>query len=186
MLFLYKAYAVSVMPMKKIFPLIGTVVIFLCGSILRITPTLSDKAAWSYLVGSVNASPWELYKPYAIIYIGWIIIELSCLRPPLTHFVSAKLTGLLLLCTSVLTLGTIFCSLPFDLALTFPLAGLSGIILAQVLSYRLNHSTIRIEILLLPLLIMLFCMIMLLLILSFYPPHWGIFYDSVHHRFGRG
>ncbi len=171
--------------MKKVFPLFGVIIIFMCGYIMKISYNLSGKAAWSYLISSVNESAWELYKPFAIAYIGWIIIELSFLRPSLAHFVSAKLIGLIILCISILSLATFCRSIPADHTIIAYSSALTGIIISQAGAYLLIFSNIRTEIFLSPLLVMLFCMVMFLLTLSFYPPHWGIFFDFVNNRFGR-
>ena len=60
------------------------------GMILKMSAKWSDTAAWSYIISPVSNTPWELFKPFAIAYMFWILIELSCLRPHLLHFVCSK------------------------------------------------------------------------------------------------
>ena len=90
---------------KKYFPFIGSAVIIVCGGLLHYSLLLSDRAAWSLIVSSVNDSAWELFKPVGFVYIFWIIIELSYLRPSLMHFVCAKTIGMYVLCFTALGAG---------------------------------------------------------------------------------
>lgn len=153
------------------------------GWLLHCSPLISDRAAWSMIIGSVNLSAWELYKPFAIAYIFWILIELSYLRPHLLHFVCSKLTGMFVLCGAVLALSAIFCRFIFYPCIRLIIVA-AGIIAAQTVSYLLYASNFPVEAMKVPLILSLFCMVFLLLFLSFYPPHWGIFYD--YHSCGYG
>lgn len=170
---------------KKFFPFIGTAIIFGFGLLLRMSHTLSQKAAWSYIISSVNDSTWELYKPFAIVYIFFIIIELSYLRPSLLHFVCSKLVGMYILCGAILAGGMLCRFIPLEMKYSSLIMAAIGICVAQAVSYCLNKSTIKVEILWVPLLFSLAAMFMLLLTLTFYPPHWGVFYDFIANQFGR-
>ncbi len=173
------------MCVKKYFPLIGAAVIFGFGVLLHIAYTLSNRAAWSYIVSSVNFSAWELYKPFGYSYIFFIIIELSYLRPSLLSFISAKLIGMYVLCTVILS-GAMLCRFfAVDVLVSQSVTAAAGVILAQAVGYRLYASHLRTEYFIIPLMASLFAMIFLLIILSFYPPHWGIFYDFYSGGFGR-
>lgn len=172
--------------MKKLFPYIGAVMIFGCGLIIHFSYIWSDKAAWSLIISSVNNSAWEIYKPFGLVYINWIIIELSCLRPSLLHFVCSKLIGMYVLCAAVLSVSMLFHFLPVNFSeYTVYAAGGLGIILAQIVGYRLYASKVMCEIFCVPLILSLMAMIFLIIILTFYPPKWGVFYDFVGGFYGR-
>ncbi len=173
------------MRLKKFFPLIGTAVIFGFGTVLYMAYPLSDRAAWSYIVSSVNFSAWELYKPFGYSYIFFIIIELSYLRPVLLKFLGAKLIGMYVLCAAILS-GAMLCRFfPADVPVSQLAAAASGVILAQTVGYKLYASNFKTDYLIIPLIVSLCGMIFLLIMLSFYPPHWGIFYDFYSGGFGR-
>ena len=179
------AYAVTVMCVRKYFPLVGAAVIFSFGAVLHMSFLLSERAAWSYIVSSVNFSAWELYKPFAYSYIFFIIVELSYLRPTLLGFLSAKLIGMYVLCGAILA-GAMLCRfIPTNMFITRLAAAAAGIILAQAVGYRLYAAHFKTDYFIIPLLASLCAMIFLLLMLSFYPPHWGIFYDFYSGGFGR-
>ncbi|MBQ8134172.1 MAG: hypothetical protein IJ192_07210 [Clostridia bacterium] len=171
---------------KKLFPYIGAVMIFGCGLIIHFSYIWSDKAAWSLIISSVNNSAWEIYKPFGLVYINWIIIELSCLRPSLLHFVCSKLIGMYVLCATVLSVSMLFHFLPQSFSeYTVYAAGGLGILLAQIVGYRLYASKIRSELFYVPLILSLMAMVFLIIILTFYPPKWGVFYDFVGGFYGR-
>ena len=164
------------MPVKKLFPVFGAIMILISGWVLHCTPVISGTAAWSRIIGSVNFSAWELYKPFAIVYLFWILIELSFLRPHLLHFVCSKLVGMYILCAAVLFLSVMLRGFMHEPYIRLSAAAL-GIILAQTVSYLLYSSSFPVESLKVPLILSLMCMVFLLLFLSFYPPGWAIFYD---------
>lgn len=169
--------------MKKLFPYFGGIMISAFGWLLHCSPVLSCTAAWSRIVGSVNLCAWELFKPFAIAYIFWILIELSWLRPRLMHFVCAKLTGMLVLCISVLALSMLLCSYMHYPMIRLVIAA-AAISSAQLVSYLLYSSSFPVEALRVPLILSLGCMVFMLLFLSFYPPHWGIFFDFHNGGYG--
>lgn len=173
------------MCVKRYFPLIGTAVIFGFGVVLHIAYQLSDRAAWSYIVSSVNFSAWELYKPFGYSYIFFIIIEFSYLRPSLISFLSAKLIGMYVLCAVILSEAMLCRFIPLNPLISQLAAAAIGIISAQFAGYKLYASNLRTDYFIIPLIVSLCAMIFLLLMLSFFPPHWGIFYDFYSGGFGR-
>lgn len=170
--------------MKKLFPFAAAVLTFLCGLVLRFSFVLSGHSAWSYIISSVNASPWELFKPFGFVYIGMIPIELSVLRPKLLRFVCDKVCTLMLLCVLVLSVGMIAGSRGWSELLT-ELAVLLCIIAANALSYHMYKSGVRTELFAPPLLCVLCSFILMLIILSFYPPRIPVFFDSINNIYGR-
>lgn len=173
------------MCVKKYFPLIGAAIILGIGTILHFAYGLSDKAAWSYIVSSVNLSAWELYKPFGYAYIFFIIIELSYLRPSLIDFICSKLIGMYVLCCVILSGAMLIHLFSADVFIFSLVVSAIGVILAQIIGYKLYNSDFKKNYFIFPLIVSLFAMIFLLLILSFYPPHWGIFYDFYSGGFGR-
>lgn len=165
--------------MKKWFPFIGTMVIVGCGAILHYSLSLSGMAAWSFIVSSVNGSAWELYKPVGIVYIFWIVIELSYLRPSLMHFVCSKVVGMYVLCLTALAVGIAVQPLHEVFSeMHFWIVALVSVSSAQMTGYGIYRSDVKIEILYVPLLLSILCMVFMLLFLSFYPPHWIIFTEK--------
>ena len=125
--------------LKKYFWAASAISVFICGYVVHIGYEISNHAAWSLLVSSVNSSAWELTKPFALVYILFVFIELSYMRPSLLHFVCAKillLHGFTFL--SVILLGF---SRNF---LIYPTIFLS-LLTAEFLSYKLYYSKCRIE-----------------------------------------
>lgn len=164
------------MPVKKYFPFFGAVIIICCAWVIHISIVLSDRAAWSLIISSINGSPWELYKPLGLVYIFFTFIELSCIRPFLVHFVSSKVIGMYVLCFSALIIGTILQYMP-ELFPTqrFLITAAASVFPAQLTAYRLFRSEIRVESFCIPMLVSVLCMIFLLITLSFYPPDMVFF-----------
>lgn len=170
--------------MKKLFPVFIAVVTFVCGLVLRFSFVLSDHSAWSYIISSVNASPWELFKPFGFVYIGMLPIELSVLRPRLLRFVCARICGLMLLCTLILSAGMLAGTGEWS-ELIIELSVLACMLVADMLSYRLYSAGVRVELFAAPLLCILCSFVLLLIILSFYPPHLPVFFDRINNIYGR-
>ena len=169
--------------MYKRFWLIGTLSLFLCGFVLHIAYESSGAAAWSLLVSGVNNSPWELVKPFAIVYMMWTFIELSVLRPSLLHFVCARIISLLFFILSSLSvLSAVYLFIAekwLSLAVLFVLTFIS-----QALCNRLYASKCRFELFWLPLIASVFVVLACILVFSFYPPTFVFFLDPVSHGYG--
>ena len=171
---------------KKYFSVISSAVVFGFGLLLYYSGEMSDHAAWSLIVSGVNHSAWELFKPFALSYISFIIIELSYLRPSLLRFVCSKITGLHMLCAFTLAAGCICRLLPDEIFFAaMPTAAGAGVLISELSSYCLYKKGIRTELFAVPLLLSLAAMIFLLIILTFYPPHFIIFHDPISNLYGR-
>lgn len=172
--------------MKKGFAFIGTAVIFIFGTIIHYSYILSDGAVWSLLISSVNSCAWETLKPFAIVYIMWVIIELSVLRPSLLRFVCIKILMLYMFATMTL----IYCMcvnifLIFDFSEYIILGGiLIFIFYTQNLSYKIYNSKKKIEIFVVPIFIALILFIIMILFFSVYPPPFTVFRDLKTNTFG--
>ncbi len=162
---------------KKMFPFIGAVLLTGSSAVLHYCIVWSDRAAWSLLVGSINDSPWELYKPVGIVYLFWMLIELSCLRPSLKRFVCAKVIGMYGLCAAALLTGMVMQIVPLAQGWHFWIEAAVAVTAAQWTGYRLYAARCPIEILWIPMLLSIMCMVFMLLFLSFYPPDWAVFRD---------
>lgn len=166
--------------------MLGALIIFCFGTLLRLSLRLSGGASWSLILSSVNSSAWELWKPYAYCFIGWIIIELSVLRPMLLRFVCSKICALWMMCMLILSAGMLIRFFPEQYRELYCLAAAAlSVTAVQVLGYYLYLSGRRTELFAVPLLLSLCAFVFLLLFLSFYPPHFGVFYDFIENRFGR-
>lgn len=170
---------------RRYFPIIIAFFILGFGCLLCASYLLSQRAAWSYIISSINNSAWELYKPFGYSYIFFIIIELSCLRPSLTKFISSKLIGMFALCFVMLSVAMVLRFFTVNISVLCIVSAALGVAAAQYISYGLYFSEIRTEYFTVPLIVSLCAMIFLLLLLSFYPPHFGIFYDFIHGGFGK-
>ena len=169
--------------MKKAYPFLSVFVIF-SFVLLRFSFTLSEHASWSYIVSSVNASPWELFKPFALAYIGMILISLSILRPNLLRFICDYILGLAVMCAAVLGFGAV-CALCRAPEVFCELSALAGVAVSQTAAFGLYSHRVKTELLAVPLLIFFCAMIFMLLFLSFYPPPLFVFFDSFRGHYGR-
>lgn len=163
--------------MKRYFWLISTIGVFICGYFVHIGYEVSHQAAWSILVSSINGTAWELTKPFALVYIMWTFIELSCLRPSLLHFVCSKiimLHGFAFLNVTLLGLLQFF---PESRMMIY-LMIIVSLSISQFLSYCLYHSKCRIELFYIPILISFVLFFTVLLFASVYPP--AIFPFQMH------
>ncbi len=150
--------------LKKYFWAASAVFVFICGYVVHIAYEVSDHAAWSLLVSSVNSCAWELTKPFALVYIMYVFIELSYMRPSLVHFVCAKillLHGFALMSVILLAVSQNF--------LIFPTIFIS-LLTAEFLSYKLYYSKCRIELFFIPIFISFVVFFGILLFASVYPP----------------
>ena len=150
--------------MKKYFWLISSVIVFVCGCVVHIAYEVSNRAAWSILVSSNNDSPWEMTKPFALVYIMFVFIELSCLRPSLLHFVCSKIIMLHGFALLSVTLLEIFGKIPAVLIFV-------SLCVSEFLSYRINSSKCRIELFSIPIFISFVLFFAVLLFASVYPPN---------------
>ena len=150
--------------MKKCFWLISSVIVFTCGYVVHIGYEVSNRAASSILVSSINDSAWEMTKPFALVYIMFVFIELSCLRPSLLHFVCSKIIMLHGFAFLSVILLEFFPKIPF-------LVIFISLCIAEFLSYRLNNSKCRIELFSIPIFISFVLFFAVLLFASVYPPN---------------
>ncbi len=152
---------------KQYFWFISVAAIFVFGTILSLSYQLSDRAAWSWLLGSINDSAWEWVKPYAIVYIFWVFVELSCLRPSLARFVCSKIIFLYGF------VGGAFGMLK-SVTDTMWRYGVIILLLAAVqwMAYALYNSGKRCDYFLVPLLVCFGIMFFMLLFFSVCPPRW--------------
>ena len=163
---------------KKRYAAVSAALGFCFGAVIYFSYRLSGHAAWSLIISAVNSSAWELFKPFGISYLAVIPIELSWLRPELRKFICARMTGVYVLAAVIIGLAML-CRIEDD-RLYYPLVMMiaaAGEALSAVLSYRLYYSRRYISYLLLPAVVTIFAVVFMILILTFYPPQWGIFYD---------
>ncbi len=144
-----------------------------CGWVIQKSYELSGGAAWSLVISTVNASPLETVKPYALVFIMWTFVELSCMRPHLLHYVSARIIALIgFTAVTVLLLrftGKYISSEALKTAMVF-----CTLILAETAEYFLYKSRLRTEIFFVPLMTGFAVLFAVLLFCSFYPPEWYV------------
>ena len=140
-------------------------VILSVGWVFRMCFEWSDKAAWSYIISSVYDTPWNVFKPFALAYMGWILVELSCLRPHLLHFVCAKSVGLYALFGLIFIFMPLLCQfISFELAV-IPVSVIS-IAVSVIISYAVYKSKFPVEIFRLPLILTYIITVILIVILT--------------------
>lgn len=147
-----------------------------CGWTVQNAYAVSDAAAWSLVISSVNNSPFQLVKPYALVFIMWTFIELSCMRPHLLHYVSVRITALVIF----VGLSVLLLYISGKYAAVEPVRTVIIIltmIFAEMTEYLLYRSSVRAEIFFVPLMVCFGVIFAVLLFCSFYPPPWGIFCD---------
>ena len=168
-------------PMKKItkkyFWFVSALGIFGFGMVLALSYRLSEGAAWSLLVSSIRETPWECMKPFAIVSILWVFIELSCLRPSLLRFVSSKIIFLHFFAWGTFLILTLILKfLPFtDYWYDWYGIVFLMLLLSEVLSYRLYESSKKYEKydwLFLPLMVSFVIFFFMILLFSVHPPKW--------------
>ena len=131
--------------------------IFISGLILSLGYLLSEGAAWSIIISSVNGSAWELTKPFIIILIFSAFLDLSCLRPSLLRYVSDKLISIGIFTLLSLT-GLRLLNICFSGTLTFPPELIRYpyificICISQLVLYTLYNRAVRTELFFMPLL----------------------------------
>lgn len=165
--------------MRKFFRLISAVCIFLCGTAVQISYEASGHAAWSLIVSSVNNSPWELVKPFALIYIMWSFIELSVLRPSLLHFVCGRILSLHFF---VISSSCILCFVNTEI-ISFAVI-FSLIVVSELLCHLMYRSECRFELFFVPIMISFGILFFCILFCSFYPPCIIQFYDRTSGSYG--
>ena len=155
--------------MKKTSLPINVMGMLVCGFVLHISYEASGHAAWSLLVSTVRHSPWELVKPFGLVYIMWSFIEMSCLRPHLLRFVSCRMVALVLfvIMGNLLLWG-------FGDACKNEWAGLlwvaTALLSAEVVQLILYNRGIRTELFFVPLVAAFVVIFFALIFCTFYPP----------------
>lgn len=169
--------------MYKRFWLIGVFFISGCGFVLHIAYETSGAAAWSLIISGVNLSPWELMKPFVLVYIMWTFIELSVLRPSLLHYVCGRMLSLIIyMIVSLCLLSLIYCFIVSEwLSLSLILL---TTLLSQAICSRLYRSHCRTELFWMPLLAALAIVLACILLFSFYPPQFPFFLDPLTGKYG--
>ncbi len=167
---------IGVNELKRYFYLISTAVIFPCSLILHIAYQASGAAAWSILVSSVNGSPWELVKPFILVYIIWFFVELAYLRPSLLHFTCSKILSLHLFIALSLVLLCITRSFITSELVFFSLIFVS-LLISEYISYALYRCKVRTELFYIPILISFVGLLICVLFFSVYPPKLTILYN---------
>ncbi len=94
--------------MERRWLFIDVISVLCCGFALRISYEASGGASWSILTGSIDHSPWEIMKPFAIVFIGWSFVEMSLCRPSLLRYVCGRVLALHLFVVSSLLLLPLF------------------------------------------------------------------------------
>lgn len=172
--------------MKRYFWLISTAGVFLCGTVLHSAYDVSGKTAWSIIISSVNNSPWEMTKPFALVYVMWVFIEMSCLRPSLLHFVCSKIITLyFFVISSVLLLrGAEMFFQTEKIHFVCSVMVFVSLLFSEIFSYVLYRSKCRTERFYIPLLILLMLFVSAVLFLTVHPIEWFPFYDSRFDAYG--
>lgn len=169
--------------MKRIFWLISAVFVFLSGFIMQISYQTSGAAAWSFIVSSVNESPWEQVKPFVIACIMWSFVKLSVLRPSLLRFVSCEILCIhlfIFISCTFLSIGCFVCNeYLIELLIIF-----ISLTISQALCQRMVNGNKRTELFFVPIMISFGLLMCCILFCSFYPPQLPPFFDSGKQIYG--
>ncbi len=166
--------------MKRWGPVLSGIGMFFFGTVMQYAIPLSHRAAWSLIIGSRHSSGWELFKPFALAYLCFIVIELACLRPSLADFVGDKAVGLLALGTVLLGVYPAVGALcgEWCCQLASLMAG-AGLLTAQGVSFSLYARRVPLGAFLPVFAVFLFGMVFLVIVLTFYPPPFPYCFSPV-------
>lgn len=138
------------------------------GFVLYIARECSKEASWSLLISAVNGSPWELTKPFLLVFILWSFVEMACERPHLLHYVSVRILSMHLMLIVSLTLLSVIRH--FGQSELWKMAGIFAAVtageLATYFSYRSQRKT---ELFFVPILISFILLFFSLLFCTLYP-----------------
>lgn len=165
--------------------MLGILFIFLGGALLHFTFELSGEWTPMAVISAVNESVWEHFKIGFWPAFIWGIIELFIFKKKTKNFFFAK--GISFLMIPIVIAGLFYGytmifkieSLIIDILIFF-----IAIAIAQIISYRLMLIKERKPALNIIGIVLIIMNLVLFSILSFFPPQWTIFKDSVTGGYG--
>ena len=163
---------------------VGCVVIYAAAVWLHFAYQLYG-GALGLVFGAVNESVWEHVKIYSIAYTGYAMLQMTWLRLPFRRYAVAKVLGLYLLMGGMIG---------FNYAYTFftgrnilavdILSSLVLVILVQLVTYRLETGSFRLEDYFAPAMLLLMLYYLMFFSFSVFPPKTGLFRDPTTGCYG--
>lgn len=157
----------------------GTVFIFLLATALHFAYELTDGSVFSILFGAVNESVWENTKIFLIAYSVWAVVELLVSNVHFKSFVAGKTAGVYALGLFIIISHYLVKAFTGRTILWLDIAlSVVGIILAQLLSYRLAVDHKASKQYFYPALVFLSLFFICIFSFTVFPPHIELFRDE--------
>jgi hypothetical protein len=165
--------------------LTGTVFIFGLAALFHFIYDLTDGSVFSILFGAVNESVWENTKIFLIAYSIWAVIEILVSNVHFKQFVVSKVIGVYFLGAFIIIayyIEVLFAGKSFvavDIAI-----GAIGVVLSQLISYKLTISDKNLKQYFLPSLFFLGLYLIAYFSFTVFPPHLELFRDPQTEFYG--
>lgn len=163
----------------------GVPVIFALATLLHFIYDLTDGSVFSILFGAINESVWENTKIFLVAYTVWAIVELLISNVYFKPFVVSKVIGIYFLGFFIIIFHYLLTAIAGEsLVWVDILIGFVGVLLAQILSYKIVMRESDIKIYFIPALFLLCLFLIVFFSFSVFPPHMGLFKDSTTGFYG--
>ena len=158
---------------------IGFAFIISLSVFLRKLYILTNGGLLGIMFGSANSSVWERFKPLALSFLIWSVLELAIFSPPMKRFSVVRTASLLVLTAIFLpcALTLEYTTLPYEFT-ELALSSLS-IVIAFIFSHFMMKSPLKFEKVFAESMFFLLLLIALYLRFTAFPPNNIIFNDSV-------
>ena len=137
------------------------------------------------LVSAVNESIWEHVKIVFFPYLIFTIVEYFILKPDLTRYLAAKMTGLVFIPLAMISFYYTYSGiLGFRITALDIASAVVWSILAFVISYKMYCSNLKIEKIAGWMTAIGIIFTLMLFFFTYFPPHIALFQDGLTGQFG--
>ena len=159
--------------------IVGAVFVFLLAVLLHFAYELTDGSVISILFGAVNESVWENTKIFLVAYSVWAVVELLVSNVHFKPFVVGKVAGVYALCLFIIISHYLIKAFSGKTVVWVDITmGIIGIIVAQLLSYRLAVNSEASQPYFYPALVFLALFFVCIFSFTVFPPHLELFRDA--------
>lgn len=169
----------------KSLEIIGAILVIVSSFLFHFIFEWSGKNPAVGLISAVNESVWEHIKIIFFPYLIFSIFEYFILRPNFCRFVVSKTAGLIFIILALIVFFYTYSGIiGQSIVIIDILSAVIWSILSFIVSYKLYTSSLNIEKLCLPSLIISLTLILCLFIFTFNPPKIPLFQDSITGKYG--